>query len=157
MKTLNTIILLLLILFETHPAFCKQKGQISIGLHERTNKDPSIVISRMPRWHGSTQADKKVARVLYDSSEYILKTRADKEIGFIEIFVDSIFRDLVRNHSPKATIEIERWWKLASENMQTDTFSMKIKWIGYKKSKALVADVFYIKNSDKVKIKTYTH
>ena len=155
MKTLNTIILLLLILFETHPAFCKQKGQISIGLHERTNKDPSIVISRMPRWHGSTQADKKVARVLYDSSEYILKTRADKEIGFIEIFVDSIFRDLVRNHSPKATIEIERWWKLASENMQTDTFSMKIKWIGYKKSMALVADVFYIKNSDKVKIRTY--
>ena len=157
MKTLNTIILLALILFEMHPAFCKQKEQISIGLHERTNKDPSIVISRMPRWHGSTQADKKVARVLYDSSEYILKTRADKEIGFIEIFVDSIFRDLVRNHSPKATIEIERWWKLVSENMQTDTFSMKIKWIGYKKSKALVADVFYIKNSDKVKIKTYTH
>ena len=157
MKTLNTIILLALILFETHSAFCKQKEQISIGLHERTNKDPSIVISRMPRWHGSTQADKKVARVLYDSSEYILKTRADKEIGFIEIFVDSIFRDLVRNHSPKATIEIERWWKLASENMQTDTFSMKIKWIGYKKSRALVADVFYVKQAHKIKIRTYTH
>ena len=157
MKTLNTIILLLLILFETHPAFCKQKGQISIGLHERTNKDPSIVISRMPRWHGSTQADKKVARILYDSSEYILKTRVDKEIGFIEIFVDSIFRELVKNNSPKAIAEIERWWRLASENLQTDTFSIRIKWIGYKKSKALVADVFYIKNSDKVKIRTYTH
>ena len=157
MKTLSIIILLLLILFETHPAFCKQKKQISIGLHERTNKDPSIVTSREPRWQGVTQNDKKTARILYDSGEYILKIRVDKNIGFIEIFVDSRFRDLVKNHSPKATAEIERWWRLASENLQTDAFSMKIKWIGYKKSKALVADVFYIKNSDKVKIRTYTH
>ena len=155
MKTLSIILLLLLILFETYPAFCKKK--ISVGLHERTSKDTSIVISRMPRWHGVTQNDKKTARILYDSSEYILETQVDKKIGFIEIFVDSIFRDLVRNHSPKATIEIERWWRLASENMQSDSFSMRIKWIGYKKSKALVADVFYIKNSDKVKIRTYTH
>ena len=155
MKTLSIILLLLLILFETHPAFCKKK--ISVGLHERTSKDTSIVISRMPRWHGVTQNDKKTARILYDSSEYILETQVDKKIGFIEIFVDSIFRDLVRNHSPKATIEIERWWRLASENIQSDSFSMRIKWIGYKKSKALVADVFYIKNSDKVKIRTYTH
>jgi len=111
----------------------------------------------MPRWHGATQVDKKVARILYDSSEYILEIRVDKKIGFIEIFVDSIFRDLVKNYSPKAIAEIERWWRLASENMQTDSFSMRIKWIGYKKSKALVADVFYIKNSDKVKIRTYPH
>ena len=157
MKTLSIILLLLLILFETHPAFCKHKEQISIGLHERISRDTCIVIPRMPRWRGITQNDKKTARILYDSSEYILKTRVDKNIGFIEIFVDSIFRDLVRNHSPKATIEIERWWRLASENMQSDSFSMRIKWIGYKKSKALVADVFYIKNSDKVKIRTYTH
>ena len=157
MKTLSIILLLLLILFETHPAFCKKKKQISIGLHERTSKDTSIVISRKQRWHGATQVDKKVAHILYNSSEYILETRVDKKIGFIEIFVDSIFRDLVKNHSPKATIEIERWWRLASENMQSDSFSMRIKWIGYKKSKALVADVFYIKNSDKVKIRTYTH
>lgn len=157
MKILNTIILVLLILFKTHPAFCKQKKQISIGLHERTSRDTCIVIPRMPRWHGATQVDKKVARILYDSSEYILEIRVDKKIGFIEIFVDSIFRDLVKNHSPKAIAEIERWWRLASENMQTDSFSMRIKWIGYKKSKALVADVFYIKNSDKVKIRTYPH
>ena len=157
MKILNTIILVLLILFKTHPAFCKQKKQISIGLHERTNKDPSIVISRMPRWHGATQVDKKVARILYDSSEYILEIRVDKKIGFIEIFVDSGFRELVKNHSPKAFAEMEKWWRLASKNMQSDSFSMRIKWIGYKKSKALVADVFYIKNSDKVKIRTYTH
>ena len=126
-------------------------------MHERTSKDTSIVTSREQRWHGTTQVDKKAARILYDSSEYILETRVDKKIGFIEVFVDSIFRDLVKNHSPKATIEIERWWKLASENLQTDAFSMRIKWIGYKESKALVADVFYIKNSDKVKIRTYTH
>ncbi|MFH1905723.1 MAG: hypothetical protein ABIK53_09430 [bacterium] len=157
MKILNTIILILLILFKTHPAFCKQKKQISVGLHERTSEDTSIVTSREPRWHGTTQVDKKVARILYDSSEYILEVRVDKKIGFMEIFVDSIFRDLVKNHSPKATIEIERWWRLASENLQTDAFSMRIKWIGYKKFKALVADVFYIKNSDKVKIRTYTH
>ena len=157
MKTLNTVIFVLLILFKTHPAFCKEKKPISIGLHERTSEDTSIVFSREPRWHGTTQTDKKAARILYDSSEYILEIRVDKKIGFIEIFVDSIFRDLVKNHSPKATIEIERWWRLASENMQTDAFSMRIKWIGYKKSKALVADVFYIKNSDKVKIRTYTH
>ena len=155
MKTLSIILLLLLILFETHPAFCKKK--ISVGLHERTSKDTSIVISRMPRWHGATQNDKKTARILYASSEYILETQVDKKIGFIEIFVDSIFRDLVKNHSPKATIEIERLWRLASENMQSDSFSMRIKCIGYKKSKALVADVFYIKNPDKVKIRTYTH
>ena len=157
MKILNTIILVLIILFKTHPAFCKQKKQISVGLHERTNKDPSIVTSREPRWQGVTQNDKKTARILYDSSEYILEIRVDKKIGFIEIFVDSRFRDLVKNHSPKATAEIERWWRLASENLQTDAFSMKIKWIGYKKSKALVADVFYVKNSDKVKIRTYPH
>ena len=157
MKTLSIIILLLLILFETHPAFCKQKKQISIGLHERTSEDISIVTSREQRWHGTTQVDKKAARILYDSSEYILEIRVDKKIGFIEIFVDSIFRDLVRNHSPKATAEIEKWWKLASENMQTDTFSMKIKWIGYKKSRALVADVFYVKQAHKIKIRTYTH
>ena len=155
MKTLSIILLLLLILFETHPAFCKKK--ISIGLHERISKDTSIVISRMPRWHGATQVDKKAARILYDSSEYILEMRVDKKIGFVEIFVDSIFRELVKNHSPKATAEMKKWWRLASENLQTDAFSMRIKWIGYKKSKALVADVFYIKNSDKVKIKTYTH
>ncbi|MDO9465004.1 MAG: hypothetical protein Q7J67_06890 [bacterium] len=157
MKILNTIMLLLLILFETHPAFCKQKKQISIGLHERTNKDPSIVVSRMPRWHGATQVDKKAARILYDSSEYILEIRVDKKIGFIEIFVDSIFRDLVKANSSKAIAEMERWWRLASENLQTDAFSMRIKWIGYKKFKALVADVFYIKNSDKVKVRTYPH
>ena len=81
MKTLSIIILLLLILFETHPAFCKQKKQISIGLHERTNKDPSIVTSREPRWQGVTQNDKKTARILYDSGEYILEIRVDKKIG----------------------------------------------------------------------------
>ena len=157
MKTLNTVIFVLLILFKIHPAFCKEKKPISIGLHERTSEDTSIVFSREPRWYGATQADKKDARILYDSSEYILEIRVDKKIGFIEIFVDSIFRDLVKNHSPKATIEIERWWRLASENMQTDAFSMRIKWIGYKKDKALVADVFYIKQSDKIKIRTYTN
>ncbi|MCK4401629.1 hypothetical protein KAW08_04950 [bacterium] len=155
MKTLITIILLLLILFGIHPAFCKEKKQISVGLHERTSKDKSLVTSREPRWRGATQIDKKAARALYDSSEYILEIRVDKKIGFIEIFVDSIFRDLVKNHSPKATIEIERWWRLASENMQTDAFSMRIKWIGYKKDKALVADVFYNKQSGKIKIRTY--
>ena len=157
MKTLNTIILLLLILFETHPVFCKDKKPISIGLHERTSKDPSIVTSRELRWRGATQIDKKTARILYDSSEYILEIRVDKKIGFIEVFVDSIFRDLVKNHSPKAIAEMEKWWRLASEDMQTDAFSMRIKWIGYKKAKTLVADVFYIKNSDKVKIRTYAH
>lgn len=155
MKTLNVIILLLLILFETHPAFCKEKKQISIGLHEQTRKDPSIVTSRMPRWHGATQNDKKTARILYDSSEYILEIRVDKKIGFIEIFVDSKFRDLVKNHSPKAIAEMEKWWWSASENMQTDSFFIRIKWIGYKKSKALMADVFYVENSNKIKIRTY--
>ncbi len=157
MKALNTIVLLLLMLFVAHYTCCKEKKQISIGLHERTNKDTSIVTSREQRWHGATQTDKKTARILYDGSEYILEIQVDKKIGFIEIFVDSIFRDLVKNHSPKATAEMERWWRLASENMQSDSFSMRIKWIGYKKSRALVADVFYIKNSDKVKIRTYTH
>ncbi|MBU0479281.1 hypothetical protein KKC91_12040 [bacterium] len=126
-------------------------------MHERTSEDTSIVTSREPRWHGATQVDKKAALILYDSSEYILEIRVDKKIGFIEIFVDSIFRELVNNNSSKATIEIERLWRLASENLQTDAFSMRIKWIGYKESKALVADVFYIKNSDKIKIRTYTH
>ena len=157
MKTLSIIILLLLILFETYPAFCKQKKQISVGLHERTSEDTSIVISRMPRWHGATQVDKKVARILYDSSEYILEIRVDRKIGFVEIFVDSIFRDLVKNHSPKAIAEMERWWWLASENMQTNSVSMKIKWIGYKKSRALVADVFYVRKAHQIKIRTYPH
>ncbi len=157
MKTLITVTLLLLILFGTHPAFCKEKKQISIGLHERTSKDTSIVTPREPRWRGDTQVDKKAARILYDSSEYILEIRVDKKIGFIEIFVDSIFRELVKNHSPKAIAEMEGWWRLASENMQSDSFSMRVKWIGYKKDKALVADVFYIKQSDKIKIRTYAH
>ena len=157
MKRLNTIVLLILILFAAHPAFCKEKKQISVGLHERTDKEPSIVTSRMPRWQGATQNDKKTAHVLYDSSEHILKIRVDKKIGFIEIFVDSIFRDLVKNHSPKAIAKMERWWWSASENMQTDSFSMRVKWIGYKKFKALVADVFYIRQSDKIKIRTYAH
>lgn len=157
MKILNAIMLLMLILFATHSACCKEKKSVSIGLHERTSKDASIVISREPRWQGATQNDKKAARILYDSSEYIIEIRVDKKIGFIKIFVDSRFKNLVKNHSPKATAEMEKWWRLASKNLQTDAFSMRIKWIGYKKSKALVADVFYIKNSDKVKIRTYTH
>jgi len=155
MKILNTLVLLILILFAAHPAFCKEKEQVSVGLHEQTGSDASIVTSRMPRWHGITQNDKKTARALYDSSEYILEIHVDKKIGFIEIFVDSKFRDLVKNHSPKAIAEMEKWWRLASKNMQTDSFFIRIRWIGYKKSKALVADVFYIEDTNKIKIRTY--
>ncbi|MCK5595386.1 hypothetical protein KAI19_04335 [bacterium] len=157
MRTLNTIVLFLLILFAAHPAFCKEKEQISVGLHERTSKDASIVTPRMPRWRGITKNDKKTARALYDSSEYIIEIRVNKKIGFIEIFVDSKFRDLVKNHSPKAIAEMERWWWSASKNMQTDSFFIRIKWIGYKKSKALIADVFYVENSNKIKIRTYAN
>ena len=155
MKTLNTIVLLLLILFAAHPAYCKEKDSVSFGLHERIRKDVSVVTSRKPRWHGITQNDKKTAHILYDSSEYTLEIHVDKKTGFIEIFVDSRFRNLVKNHSPKAIAEMEKLWRLASENMQTDSFFIRIKWIGYKKSKALIADVFYIKDSNKIKIRTY--